>query len=559
MDDKKRTRLLQRKGALWKERSDWETHWNDVSKYVMPRIGRFSTSDVNRGGKKDQHVYDSTGKFALRTLAAGMMSGVTSPARPWFRLALADRDLMEFGPVKMWLHQTAELMRAVFAKSNTYNALHSCYTELGVFGTWACPMVPDFDNVVHLYPLTAGEYALAADSRNRVNTMFREFKMTTGQMVQQFGKDRCSVAVRNLYDRGQYDDWIDVIHAIQPRPVRDSTKRDALNMPFSSCYFEPGADDERYLSESGFKRFRVLAPRWEVTGNDVYGRSPAMDALGDIKQLQHGQLRKAQAIDLKVNPPLQVPLALKDKANARTPGGISYFDAAGPGAGIRSAYEVNLDLSHLHADIQDVRERIKQAFYADLFLLLANDTRSGITATEVAERHEEKLLMLGPVLERLHNELLTPLVENTFDLCAEANILPPVPDELQGADFDIEFVSTLAQAQRAVATTGMERLANTAMALAQAKPEVLDKLDFDQMVDDIGDAYGVNPALIVPDDKVAELRAQRAQQQAAQQAVAVAPTMADTAKTVSEVDGGNFRDVMGSLMGYSTPGAQFVQ
>jgi hypothetical protein len=553
MDEKKRTRLLQRKQALWKERGEWDTVCCDVSRFVQPRLGRFSTSDTNSGKRKDQSVYTLTANFAHRTLAAGMMSGVTSPARPWFRLALSDKDLMEYGPVKEWLHQTTELMRAVFNSSNTYNALHSCYEELGAFGTWACPIVPDFDNVIHLYPQTFGEYAIATDEKNRADTFVREFRMTTGQLVKRFGKENCSMAARNLYDRGDYDSWVDVLHVIQPREERDTTKRDNLNMAWSSCYFEPGAEDEKYLAESGFKRFNVLAPRWQITGNDVYGRSPGMDALGAVKELQHSRLRRAQAVDLQVNPPLQVPLALKDKVNARLPGGVSYYDDAGPGSGIRTAYEVNLNLQHLREDTQDIRDEIKQAFYADLFMMLANDTRSGITATEVAERHEEKLLMLGPVLERLHNELLSPLIDITFDRLSDAGVLPPAPPELSEADIDIEFVSVLAQAQRAVATSGMERLFNTAMAMAQVKPDVLDKLDFDQAIDDMADAQGVNPALVVPDDVVARLREERATAMQKAQAAANAPQAVESAKTASEIDVTNMRDVMQSLQGYAQP------
>ena len=555
MDDKKRTRLLQRKQALWTERSDWETHWRDVSRYLLPRAGRFSTSDTNKGGKKDQHVIDSTGRIALRVLAAGMMSGVTSPARPWFRLGLPDKHLMEYAPVKAWLHRTAELLRTIFAKSNTYNALHNGYTELGAFGTWACPIVSDFEDIIHLHPLTVGEYALATDSRNRVDTLVREFKMTAAQLVEMFGKDACSETVRNMVDRGNYDAWVDVVHTIQPRKDRPYGKADNRAMPFASCYFEPGASDERYLSESGFKRFKVLAPRWDVTSNDVYGRSPGMDALGDVKQLQHNQLRKTQAIDLKVNPPLQVPTSLKDKANARMPGGVSYFDASGPGAGIRTAYEVNLDLGDMREDILDVRERVRSAMYSDLFLMLANDTRSGITATEVAERHEEKLIQLGPVLERLHNELLTPLIDITFDAAAETRILPPIPEELRDMELDVEFVSTLAQAQRAVAVGGMERFGTFVGQLAAAKgdPTVWDKVNTDQMVDDYADAMGVNPALVVDDDTAAEVRADRAQQMAAQQAAAAAPAMATAAKAASDIDVTNMQDVLGALQGYSAP------
>lgn len=547
-----RQRILARKSALWNERSSWITHWREISDYQQPRAGRFVVTDRNRGDKRANHILDNTAVFGARTLAAGLMSGVTSPARPWFRLEIKDKELMESGPVKTWLHDTAALLRAIFASSNTYRSLHTIYEELGLFGTAASIVLPDFDNVIHHYPLTVGEYALATNSKGEVDTLVREFQMTVAQMVEQFGKDNCSATVRNLFEKGNYDSWVDVLHIVEPRKGRDLTKRDAKNMRFASIYLEPGKDQaDKFLSESGFERFPVLAPRWVVTGNDVYGTSPGMECLGDVKQLQHQQLRKGQAIDYQVNPPLQVPTKYKEAAKARLPGGVFYVDSMSNSQGVRSAFEVQLNLQHLMLDIQDVRERIRSAYYADLFLMLANDTRSGITATEVAERHEEKLLMLGPVLERLHNELLSPLIDSAFDYAARAGILPEAPPELEGMDLNVEFISVLAQAQRAVATQGMDRLLGTVGQIAAIKPEVLDKIDFDQVVDNYGEAYGVDPKVIVPDDQVAALRQQRAAAMQAAQSAATAPQVVESAKTASEIDTGNLQDVLTSLQGYS--------
>lgn len=552
----KRNRLLARKSALWTERSSWDAHWMELSEYQQPRLGRFQTTDRNKGKKRHQNILDNTAIFAHRTLAAGMMSGMTSPARPWFRLTLADKDLMENAAVKLWLHKVTQLLQAVFAASNTYRALHSCYEELGLFGTWADLCLPNFNNVIHHYPLTVGEYALATDFEGNVNTMAREFQMTVAQLVGQFGRENCSTTVQNFYDTNHLDTWVDVNHIIEPRTDRDTRKMDSKNMPFKSCYFEPGIDryDERYLQESGFELFPVLAPRWVVTGNDVYGQSPGMECQGDVRQLQHQQLRKGQAIDYQTNPPIQVPLAYKDQARNRLPGGVMFVDANGPGGGVRSAYEVNLNLQHMLGDIVDVRERIKQAYYADLFLMLANDTRSGITATEVAERHEEKLLMLGPVLERLDNELLTPKINLTFQYCAKAKILPQPPPEIQGMEMKVELVSVLAQAQRMVAAQGVDRLLTTVGNLAALKPEVLDKVDFDQVVDDMGEMFGVNPALIVPDDAVAEIRKARADMMAKEKATAMVPALASAGKDAGQIDVDNMRDVMQGLQGYNTSG-----
>ncbi len=549
----RRQRLLARKSALWLERASWVSHWREISEYQQPRAGRFVVTDRNNGKKRHNQIHDNTAVFGARTLAAGLMSGMTSPARPWFKLEIADKDLMESAAVKAWLHDSTNIIRAIFASSNTYRALHTLYEELGLFGTACSVVLPDFENVIHHYPLTIGEYALATDAKGNVNTLAREFQMTVGQLVDQFGLKNVSATVRDLHAKGSYDTWVDVVHMVQPRKERDVSKRDARNMRFASVYLEPGKDNfDQYLSDSGFERFPVLAPRWVVTGNDVYGTSPGMECLGDVKQLQHQQLRKGQAIDYQVNPPLQVPVSYKETARNRLPGGIMFVDSNGPNQGVRSAFEVNLNLQHLMLDVQDVRERIRTAYYADLFLMLANDTRSGITATEVAERHEEKMLALGPVLERLHNELLAPMIDMAFDYAERARILPEPPRELQGMEIKVEFISVLAQAQRAVAAQGVDRLLGTVGQLAAVKPDVLDKVDFDQVIDDYAVMFGVNPKIIVPDDAVAALRQQRAQQEQAVQAAAAAPVAADTAKTMGEVDAQGVQDVLSALQGYNT-------
>ena len=425
-----RKQLLSRWQQLQNERSSWDAHWKDISDNLLPRSGRFFVSDRNKGNKRHNNIHDNTATRALSVLAAGMMAGMTSPARPWFRLTTSVPELDEAASVKTWLSDVTRLMQMVFAKSNTYGVLHGMYEELGAYGTASSILLPDYDKVIHQYALTAGQFSISTNHKGKVDTLYREFQMTVAQMVSEFGKEKCSPQVRNLFDQGNLQQWITVMHAIEPRADRQPGKRDAKNMAFRSVYFESGSDENSVLRESGFNEFPALCPRWKVTPGDMYGSSPAMEALGDIRQLQHEQLRKAQGIDYKTRPPLQAPTQMKATEINMLPGGVTYVDAASPTGGIRSAFEVQLDVSHLLADIQDVRDRIKSSFYADLFLMLANSTNPQMTATEVAERHEEKLLMLGPVLERLHNEILDPLIEMTFARMVEAGIVPPPPEEL---------------------------------------------------------------------------------------------------------------------------------
>jgi len=555
MADTPRDRLYARWGMLKNERSSWMAHWTEISQYVLPRSGRFFVQDRNRGDKRHNSINDNTGTKALRVLAAGMMAGMTSPARPWFRLATPDADLNKSPAVKLWLAQVTRLMLDIFGKGNTYRALHSGYEELGAFGTMSSILMPDYKNVIHQYPLTAGEYCLATNWKGEVVTLYREFQKTVGEIVGEFGPGSCSETVRQQFNRGNLDVWITLVHAIEPRADRDSTKRDSRNMAWKSVYFELSGEKGKYLSEGGFRRFPALAARWATSGGDVYGNSPGMDALGDIKQLQHEQLRKAQGIDYQTKPPLQAPTSMKGREVDVLPGGISYVDMTGPSAGLKTAFEVQLDLSHLLVDIQDVRERIRGAFSADLFLMLANSTNPQMTATEVAERHEEKLLMLGPVLERLHSEMLDPLIEGTFEHMLAAGIVPPPPPELQGMDLNVEFVSMLAQAQRAIATNSVDRFVGNLGQVATFKPDVLDKFDGDVWVDKYSDMLGVDPELIVANDKVALVRNARAKQQAQAARVAQAEQAASAAQklgTVATPSGNAASDVIQNFSGYTS-------
>jgi hypothetical protein len=550
-----RDKLFTRWGMLKTERATWWAHWQEITNYLLPRSGRYFVQDRDKGWRRHNNIYDNTGTRALRVLGAGMMAGATSPARPWFRLGTADPELNSYQPVKLWLDDVTRRMQTVFQKSNTYRTLHQMYEELGAFGTGASIVLPDYNTCIHHYPVTVGEYAIAQDYQGKVCTIYREFEKTVGEIVKEYGRENCSQLVRNMYDRGSLDQWIRLIHAIEPRADRDIRKKDAKNMAWGSYTFEVGGNPNQFLRESGFKEFPALVPRWATAGGDIYGNSPGMEVLGDVKQLQHEQLRKAQAIDYQTKPPLQVPTSMKNRDVESLPGGISFYD--GQTAGIKTAFEVNLNLQHLVGDIQDVRERIRGGFYADLFLMLANATDTRMTATEVAERHEEKLLMLGPVLERLHNELLDPMIDMTFTRMVEAGLVPPPPPELQGMELNVEFVSMLAQAQRAIGTNSVDRYVANLGQVAAFKPDVLDKFDSDAWADAYSDMLGVDPKLIVPNDKVAILREARGKAEAARAQMESMKTMSESARNMGQVQTGPdtnaAMDIMNQFSGYNSP------
>jgi len=563
-----------RKQALWTERTSWDSQFRDLSQFFMPRTGRFLHTDRNKGDKRYGKIINETATRGVRVLSAGLMAGMTSPARPWFRLATPDRKLMAHQPVKTWLNETTELMRDIFARSNTYRALHSLYEELGVYGTGADIVLDDFQDVIRHYVSTCGEYAVATNYRGEVDTLYREFDMTVSSIVSEFVRpsnrksgsmdwSRVSATVKNLWDGGRsLDAWVNVIHVIEPREDRNTTSKLAKDMRFASCYLEAASTEQKFLKESGFPRFPALCPRWHTSGGDVYGNSPGMEALGTVKQLQHGESRKSLAIDYKVKPPLQLPSSLKNMPLSTLPGGTAFFDSTSKENTIRTMFDVDLDINAQRADIEAMQHRINQTMYVDLFLMLAQDDRSGTTAREVAERHEEKLLMLGPVLERLHNELLKPYIDIVFDRMIQARIVPPPPEELNGMELNVEFVSMLAQAQRAVGVSSVDRLVQTIGTIAtfQANagmpPSAMDKLNTDTVIDRYADYLAADPDMIVGNDQVAIIRQERAQAQAKQQVAAAAPAAAATAKDLSQSDPTKVQDMMNLFSGYSGIGVR---
>lgn len=535
-------RWKKRAAHMKNERTSYETHWQELQDHFAPRSGRWIRGDRysagERGRKRNQKIINGTPLFAVNTLAAGMTSGNTSPARPWFRLTTPDPQLAEFGPVKQWLYAVESRMRDVFSKSNLYRVLPTVYRDLGVYGTAVMVELEDDDDVIRFEQFEIGSYWIAQSNRKRIDTLYREFQLTVRQIVQEFGMDACSERVKNMAKNGQWETWIDVCHAIAPNDERyiDGERWD---MPVRSIYWESSSNEDKTLAIRGFESSPLLGVRWTTSGEEVYGSSPGMDALGDAKALQLKELRKAEAIDKVVNPPLIAPTSLRNSRVSLLPGDITYVDSQQSQAGLKPIHDWRPDLNAIGEDIMRSEELIRRAFYVDLFLMMQNDTRSNITAREIQERHEEKLLMLGPVVERVNDELLDPIIDRTFDILVRKSrpywegvlngepLIPPPPEELAEVDLKVEFISVLAQAQKAVGLAAMDNLFGFVASVAQFNPAVLDKVDFDQAVDERADMLGVSPRIVVPDDKVAEMREAKAQQAAQANAMQQGMAMAD--------------------------------
>jgi len=543
----KKSALYRRYVKLENDRSSFRSHWMEISDYIAPRRGRYLIEGQNsRGRKRTTKIIDSTGTQALRVMAAGLMSGMTSPARPWHRRKVRE-DLMDNGDVRRWLSQVEMIERAILHKSNFYNSIYTVYTELGAFGTAPLYRQPSFDDVIRFRPFTAGEYVIAENDQGVVDTLGRHFTMSVGQIVQKFVYDPdtgamdwtgVSKATRRLWEQSNYDELVEILHVIEPRLMgdRDYGKDDNLNMPFKSCYFELASESDELLMESGYRKFPAYVPRWDVLSGDVYGRCPGMDTLGDIKQLQHQQKRKAQAIDKMVNPPMVAPTSLKGKPSTVLPGQTTYVDPLQGGQGFVPAYQVQPRINELQVDIAEAQQRIQRGFYADLFAMMINSDRRQMTATEVVERHEEKLVLLGPVLQRINVELLDPLLDDVFEYALEAGLLPEPPEALAGEELEVEYISLLAQAQQAVAASSLERVMGFAGNLVAVFPEIVDGIDSDAALRQYANILGTSPDVIISDDELQAKRQARAEEQQQMQAMQQAGQLAQGAKILSETD-----------------------
>ncbi|HAS8352682.1 TPA: phage tail protein [Vibrio vulnificus] len=524
MSDSLKQQLNKQLSQLKAERLSFEPHWRELSDFTRPRSTRFTASEVNRGDRRNSKIIDPAAVMAARTLSSGMMSGITSPARPWFRLATPDRDLMDYGPVKLWLETVEQRMNEVFNRSNLYQSLPLMYEDLGTFATGAMAVVADPQRVIRTVPFPTGSFYIANGADLSVDTAVREFSMTVRQVITEFGMDAVSDTVKSRWNSGQYGQWVNVVHAVYPNLDRQTGKLEAKHKAYKSVYYEANSTDDKLLRESGYDEFPIMAPRWEVNGEDVYGSScPGMVALGSVKALQLLQRRKAQMIDKITNPPLQAPASIKSQRISTIPGGITYLSMSGAENEIKPLFQIQGGATNgLLEDIQDTRQIIDHAYFVDLFRMMQTVNTRSMPVEAVAEMREEKLLMLGPVLQRLDSELLDKLINRTFSVMAENNLLPVPPDEMQGMQLKVEYISVMAQAQKAIGVSSIERFIGFTSGIGQFKPDALDKINVDETIDAYAASIGVPPSVVATNEQVAQIRENRAQQQAMAQQMQMA-------------------------------------
>ena len=550
--------LLKRKrrivAQMYEERQQQEHTWRQLSRYINPARGRFDEDNrTSEGRRRDYFLLDPYPMEAHGKCAAGLHSGLTSPSRPWFELGLADQELASYHTVKLWLDDCKEILMDIYAKSNVYNTLLQIEAELSQFGTAGALMLEDFNTAIWCRPYTCGEYAGDVDARGRMAKLARKMRLKAWQMIDEFGLDVVSDAVKTAYNQDDEKADFEVQMLIERNPNYDPDAFGVGNFPWRSYYFESTAQ-EKFLKISGFNECPFLMPRWTTIANGIYGTGPGHNALGNCMQLQKLETVNMQLLENRANPPMIVPASV-GKVN-RLPGKMTLVPDPTIGAGIRPLFEATGSREEVLQTIQFKQSQIGAAFFNDLFVMLANNDTPGMTAREVAERHEEKLLMLSPVLEQMHNEVLAPLTKRTFEICLRNGLFPPMPQELQGQENTIkaEFISLLAQAQKAVAAPAMEKTLALAGNLAGISPDIMDNLDLDATIRKHAQYTGTPESVLRDEDDVAKMRQERAaaqqQQQQLENMEQMAPALkdgVDAARLLSEINPDE-RSI-GSIMG----------
>jgi hypothetical protein len=545
-------KINERAIALDLERQEWFSHWREVAEYFLPRrYPWLRTQKEQRTSElQNRKLLDSTSTLAIRTLASGMMSGITSPARAWFRLRFSgftDAELSD--AAKIYLGEVERRMATLMAESNIYNSLAVLYLEWCAFGTASMAIYEDYDDVFRCYNFPLGEFYIAMDATQRVDCHARRFSRTIKQAEQQWGSANLSASAQKSFKQGgaALSQQIEIMHLIEKNNPNDGVMPGS-NAPFREIYWEVGTTNGEVLSIQPLYEWPCITPRWELIGNNSYGVSPAMDCLADVRSLQQLHLERASGLAKQVRPPMIVDQQLRNRPTALSAGGITYAATTNQNFGARPAYQINLPYGELRLDIDQLRQHIRETCKNDLFNMISQ-LDSVRSATEIDARREEKLIHLGPVFERFSNEGLDPMLRRIFGIMDRAGLLPEAPPELNGVELNVQYVSIMHDAQRSSGTMAIERYLQAVGQAAGVWPEARAIPNIDELMREYAEGIGIKPKGLNSREEVAAQReAAQAQEQLAQTAQ-VGNELAAGAKVLSEADVGGGMNALQAIMG----------
>jgi hypothetical protein len=496
--------VLRRSERLAALRSPWESHWQEVADLVLPRRADF-TSSRTRGGKRTEKLFDGSAQQANELLAAALHGTLTNPASRWFTLRIEGEELNDSDEVQRWLNEVQRRMYAVFGSvdANFHPQLHELYLDIGAFGTSALYVGEEIGGGIQFRTRHLGEIFVAENAQGKIDTLFRKFRMNARQAIQVFGQKAVGDKLRRAFEK-EPDREFELLHAVYPREERLEGKGDSRNLPFASVYAE--VESRQLLKEGGFEEFPFMVPRWTKIAGEIYGRSPAMSVLPDIKMLQEMSKTVIKAAQKTVDPPLMVPDDGFLSPVRTVPGGLNFY---------RSGTQDRIEplVTNARVDIglelmENVRGRIRAGFFIDQLQL---NEGPQMTATEVVQRTEERMRLMGPVLGRLQSELLGPLIDRVFAILLRRGELPEPPEMVQGMDVEIAYVSPIARAQRATDAESISRTIELLSPFIASDPSILDNVDGDKLLRHTADLFGVPAEVLRPKNEVHEIRETRAQ------------------------------------------------
>lgn len=525
---------------LKRERDQYMPMWEQLADYIIPYVGmkyENETSLSDRRPKRSRRipvVINNKATMAARVLINALASGLTSPSRPWLRLGVPENSPEADYEGKKWLQGASRAVLWLAATSNYYTATKLQYRDLVVFGGGVKILDEHPKHNLNCTNAPVGSYCLILGEDGRPQGFVRETIFRVGQLVERFGYERCSKDTKRKYDEGDYHCEVTVCHVVEPNRMYQKGAFGARGKLFASVYYEKACGDDHndLLSFQGYNEQSFSGPRWDFLPGDTYGVSVGMETLGDIKALQVLEHRKAQAVDKQVTPPTQGPPSLQKNRVSHLPGG--HTTVAEVTGRITSLYDVRPDMIALSQEIQRHEARIDEAHFVDILRSATDLTRQNVKAEEIVERREEKMLAFSAVLENVFVEMLDVDVQRMLAIGMRIGLIPPPPPSLRQRDLRIEYISTLAQAQKAASISSMERVFAFGGSLAGVYPEVKDKLDADAAIEEYMEAVGAPAAILVPDSAVAQLRQMRQQQAQQQAAIQQGATAVEAAKNLSE-------------------------
>lgn len=485
----------------------WINVWREVRQYVYPTYSDF----LHEGGARGVSIFDTTAIDARKRLAAGMYNWMAPPDKRWFELVPEDDELAKDEEVKDFFSEVTKIISFAMANSNWATVLIQVLNNLacGLDGVVYCEDGGNVPLNFRSFPVETVCYA--ENSKGKVDTVFREFKMTARQIVQEFGNEDLPEKIRTCAaDSKRMDDSFTILHAVFPRSNRQEDMLDNKNMPYADCYIE--LESKKIIYESGFEEYPFAVCRFDKSDNETYGRGPGLDLLPDIKMLNRMRQSYIIASERQADPSYMVPDgSLVGKEFNKDPGGVIVYkpdiNGAKPEVLTNAA-----NVTKLYQDIEAEREKIKMGFFWDIFDPLG-DLKS-ITATEAEIRNEGKMIPFAPIAGNLHSELFRVIIHRVFGICSRRGMLPEPPAKLvENPDYKIEFVSKIALSIKKIESLGWLQTEASLANMLAIKPDVADNFDLDEVARDMAMNNGANPKWLKPVKEVAEARAARAQQQ----------------------------------------------